>query len=79
MPWERLKRVGYSEFWVTRGDGRDLEPDEIESLDEAITRDLRFDYAENEVKFYFDPDTWSGSLHCVVYEPLEGESDDDEQ
>jgi hypothetical protein len=66
--WPRLQRVGYSGFWVTRSDGRDLEPVEVTALDAAITSDLRFDNAEHEVRFYFDPDTWVGSLNCVVYD-----------
>lgn len=64
--WERLKRVGYTGFWVSRTDGNDLEPDEVLSLETAITADLRYDYEEDEVQIFFDPDTWPGCLYCSV-------------
>ena len=68
IQWERLRRVGYSEFWVVRNDGLELDAEEVATLDEAITADLRFDYSEDEIDFYFDPDTWSAALYCSVHD-----------
>jgi len=45
-----------------------LDAEEVATLDEAITVDLRFDYSEDEIDFYFDPDTWSAALYCSVHD-----------
>jgi hypothetical protein len=68
MPWHAWERVGYQGFWLTRLDGEDLTPEEVDALDAAITADLRFDFDEDEVLFSVDPDTWPGCLYCVVYD-----------
>jgi hypothetical protein len=72
-PWNRLELVGYSGFWLSRLDGNALEPSEVEELDRVVTGDIRFDYAEDEVSFFFDPDSYEGALAVTVYDtPLEG-------
>lgn len=73
MPWHYLERVGYVGFWVMRQDGADFEVEEVALLDKAITADLRHDYAEDEVCFYLDPDTWPGSVYCSVYDHTDGD------
>lgn len=65
-PWNRYERVGYNQFWISRADCQDLSLDEISALDEAVTDDLRFDYAEDELAFWFDPDTLPGILLVSV-------------
>jgi hypothetical protein len=70
-PWERYKMAGYNQFFVSRTDGEDLAPDEIEALDEAVTRDLRFDYTEDDLSFWFDPDTVEGVLIVSVQDVFE--------
>lgn len=59
-PWEPYKRVGYNEFRISRADGQPLSLEEIDALDDAVSRDIRFDYGEAEVEFGFDPDTVPG-------------------
>ena len=53
---------------MVRNDGLELDAEEVATLDEAITADLRFDYSEDEMDFYFDPDTWSAALYCSVHD-----------
>ena len=65
-PWNRYKLVGYNEFWISRTDRQDLSPEEISDLDKSVTDDLRFDYAEDELAFWFDPDTIEGVLGVSV-------------
>jgi hypothetical protein len=67
-PWERFRVVGYSSFWVFRIDGCPLESEEIDAIEQAVTADLRFDYGEDEVGFYSDPDSYEAALHFVVYD-----------
>lgn len=57
--------LGFTGFWVVRPDGLALEPGEIVALEEAITRDIRFDYCDEEVCIDFD-ESWPGALHCTV-------------
>lgn len=65
-PWNRYERVGYNQFWISRADGQDLSLDEISALDDAVTNDLRFDYAEDEMAFWFDSDSFFGILWVSV-------------
>jgi hypothetical protein len=70
-PWHRIERVGYGDFWVTRLDDLDFEDSEFEALDKVVTRDIRFDYVEDEVSFFFDPDNYERALAVVVYDTPE--------
>lgn len=71
IPWDRYERVGYERFWLSRTDGDDLSRVELEALELAVTEDLRFDYAEDELDFWFDPDTYPGALLVAVQDHIE--------
>jgi len=75
FPWERLRLAGYRDFWVSRLDGRDLSMEEIEELDRVVSRDIWFDYNEDDVSIVFDPDTYEGALAITVYEQTEDTPD----
>ncbi len=66
MPWSAYERVGYSDFWITRVDGQALGAQEIADFEAAVETDLRFDYGEDEVTFWFDPDSQEGCLKVTV-------------
>jgi hypothetical protein len=53
-PWNDLKRVGYRCVWISRTDGLPLTPEQLKDLEEEVSDDLRFDYTEDEVGFWFD-------------------------
>ena len=72
-PWNRYERVGYNQFWISRTDGTDLSPEEIRTFDEAVTADLRFDYGEDELSFWFEADSPPGVL-CVSVQDVESDS-----
>lgn len=74
-PWERIRMAGYGDFWVSRLDGEDLSMEEIEALDRVVSRDIWFDYGEDEVSIIFDPDTYTGALAITVYEQVEDTPD----
>ncbi len=61
-PWNDFKMAGYSDFRVARLDDDDLSEDEIEDIERAITDDILFDYAEDEVDIWTDRDTICGVL-----------------
>lgn len=67
-PWQPYKLAGYSQFFVSRVDGKHLTPDEIRETENAVTNDLRFDYDEDELEFWFDPDTIEGVLTVAVHD-----------
>jgi ADP-ribosylglycohydrolase len=65
-PWSTYERVGYSDFWISRTDGIDLTAPEIADFEAAVESDLRFDYGEDEITFWFDTDSHEGILKCTV-------------
>jgi hypothetical protein len=66
MPWEGYGRVGFNDFWLSRIDGLPLSPSEISAFEGAVERDLRSDFSEGELTFWFDPDTHGGILKVTV-------------
>lgn len=64
--WPTYDVCGYDRFWVTRTDGKDITTRESTELQKAITNDLRYDYTEEELTFYFDDETQPGALICHV-------------
>jgi hypothetical protein len=67
-PWHEFSMCGFSDFLVTRIDGNPLSEDEIEKIEKVITDDFRFDYTEEEVDFWTDPDSIEGALYVYVYD-----------
>ena len=65
-PWVIYERVGYSDFWISRVDGNALNAEEIADFEAAVESDLRFDYGDDEISFWFDPDSHEGILKCTV-------------
>ncbi len=53
-PWEDYKIVGFHQLWISRSDDSKLTKKDIRHLEREITRDLRFDYSEDELDFWFD-------------------------
>jgi hypothetical protein len=65
-PWQAYKRVGYCCFWVSHPDRSPLTSVELEMLEKAVTDDLRYDYLEEELDFWFDESPDGSYLHVVV-------------
>ena len=68
FPWSKYKICGYNEIWVTRTDGKALNAREKARIEEKVTDDLRFDYSEDELGFWFDDSTIKGVLRVYVYD-----------
>ena len=66
-PWDKYKVSGYYRIWVSRVDGKALSAKEKEMLDEEVSYDLRFDYTEDELGFWFDDLQIKGVLRIEVY------------
>lgn len=70
-PWNAYERVGYSDFWISRIDGKALDAQEIAGFETTVESDLRFDYDKDEITFWFDPDRIEGVLNVVVQDVYE--------
>lgn len=73
MPWNRHRVVGYSGFFVSRVDGAEMSAPELQALEKRVTSDLRFDYGEDEIDFWFDLDSYPGAVWVDGHDVVEGE------
>lgn len=75
-PWNRYERVGYSDFWISRVDGKALSAQEMADFEKVVESDLLFDYSEDEITFWFDPVSQEGTLKVTVqdvYDDVDGD------
>jgi len=72
-PWDDYRVVGYCDIWISRVDETPLSPDEIAKFETVVDEDLRFDYSEDELNFWFDPDTHDGVLKVTVQDVYDDE------
>lgn len=70
-PWEDFKVCGYRSIYISRIDGRKLGSKELARLEKEVTDDLRFDYSEDELDFWFDDATIEGMLLITVQDHQE--------
>lgn len=75
-PWEDYGVVGYCDIWIARTDGVALSAEEMAGFEQVVTADLRYDYGEEELAFWFDPDTHEGILKVTVQDVYADEVDD---
>ncbi|MCH9048123.1 MAG: hypothetical protein IH836_04115 [Proteobacteria bacterium] len=73
-PWWE-DEAGFSRLWVSRTDWSELASEELRQLENDVTDDLRFDYSEDEVDFWFDNSLDKTYLFVSVYD-VEEEMDD---
>jgi hypothetical protein len=72
-PWHDYKVVGYNRIWISRTDWKELMKEELQQLEEDVTGDLRFDYSEDEVEFWFDSSLDKTYLAVFVHDVEEEE------
>ena len=70
-PWNDYRVVGFCDIWITRTDGVALSTAEMAELEEVVTNDLRFDYSEEELDLFIDPDIDEGILKISLQDVLE--------
>ena len=75
-PWQPWKTVGYSQIWITHKDWTDLTKKEMKNLEKLVTDDLRFDYGEDELDFWFN-DSNAKYLYVSVYDHYELDDEND--
>jgi hypothetical protein len=67
-PWQDYKMCGYNRLWITRTDSKPLKSTELEKFEQYVTNDLRYDYSEDELDFWFDDSQPDGALYVYVYD-----------
>lgn len=72
-PWFTYKVCGYNRIWVSRADGKALSAREKTKIEEGVTDDLRYDYSEDELGFWFDDSQIKGVLWVEVYDVEEND------
>ncbi len=77
--WLKFDTRGYGEFWVSRPDKHELTGHQVGQIEELVTDDLRFDYGEDEVGFWFEENGSGTVLYCHVFEDNEIDRDSNEQ
>ena len=72
-PWHEYQTCGYEGILISRTDGKNLTSREKANLEEQVTNDLRYDYSDEELGFYFDDSLPKGVLHVYLYDVEEDE------
>lgn len=67
-PWNKYKMVGYNSVCISHPDWSPLTKKELEELEREVTDDLRFDYTEDELDFWFDSRADDSYLFVSVYD-----------
>ncbi|MFC1896888.1 hypothetical protein ACFL0Q_09600 [Thermodesulfobacteriota bacterium] len=78
-PWYEFEVCGYSRFWVSRTDWQDLSADELAQIQTEITEDLRFDYEDDELDFWFDDTVIQGALEVNLQDVDPCEDQEEEE
>ncbi|MFH1087415.1 MAG: hypothetical protein V1737_02360 [Chloroflexota bacterium] len=53
-PWLEYKVAGYQRIWISHPDWSHLTSGELKQLENEVTEDLRYDYSEDELNFWFE-------------------------
>lgn len=53
-PWDDYKVAGYQSIWISHPDWSRLTSGELKHLESEVAYDLRFDYSEDELNFWFE-------------------------
>lgn len=65
-PWHDYGVCGYQAIHISRIDGRKLGKREMDRLKKDVTKDLRYDYDDDELDIWFDRTSTEGSLFVTV-------------
>jgi hypothetical protein len=65
-PWSDHKVCGFCDLWITCTDWAAPTSEELDQLEQRVTDDLRFDFTEDEVDFWFDDSCTVGALSIHV-------------
>jgi hypothetical protein len=74
-PFYKYKVYGFWHFWILRVDRTALKKPELARLTRQVTDDLRFDYSEDELDFWFDDSNTAGALFVDVQDHEDGQEE----
>jgi hypothetical protein len=76
-PWKDYKAVGYHRIWISHPDWSVMTREELEHIEKLVTEDLRFDYSEDELNFWFYPSEDRTYLLVTVQDVYESVNEDE--
>lgn len=77
-PWSEYEIVGYERLWISHADWSELTSEELRQLEDEVTGDLRFDYPEDELAFWFHNSSDKTHLLVVFEDVHDSEEEDDD-
>lgn len=77
-PWWDLKVVGFHHIWISHPDWSNLTNEERGKIEDEVTSDLRFDYPEDELDFWFDDSLDESYQFVTVQDACDMEDDSDD-
>ena len=77
-PWSDYEVVGFHYIWISHLDWSKLTKAELRQLEDEVTNDLRFDYGEDEIDFWFDGCLDETCLFITVQDVYESEDKGDD-
>lgn len=75
-PWNSLRIAGYSQLWMSHVDWMPMTSETVAHLESIVTNDLRFDYGEEEVDFWFDDSLSEAYLLVTIQDAYDEEVED---
>lgn len=69
-PWFDYEVAGYHRIWISHTDWSRLTNEELRQLEDYVTDDLLFDYAEDELTFSFEANADNSYLMANVEETI---------
>lgn len=77
-PWREYEVVGFRRLWISHPDWSNLTTEVVRQLEKEVTDDLRFDYSEAELDFWFDDSLNETYLFVTVQDVYEAEDEDED-
>ena len=74
-PWSDYEVVGFHYLWISHPDWTNLTNEELQQLEDEVTNDLRFDYAEDELDLWFDESLDETYLFVTVQDVYESQDE----
>jgi hypothetical protein len=73
--WSDYEVVGFHYLWISHPDWTNLTNEELRQLEDEVTNDLRFDYAEDELDLWFDDSLDETYLFVTVQDVYESQDE----
>jgi hypothetical protein len=76
--WWDYQVVGFHHLWISHADWSGLADEERQRLEQQVTDDLRFDYGEDELDFWFDDSLDEAYLFITIQDVFDSNEENDD-